>query len=136
MGTVTAQGPDQNHHSDHLHLTTAFFSNMSLYVQVWNYYLAQNQQHNNSEVQVRSRLSITYGIHHGTKPGFVALTYIQLDHVLRVLALHSASRARRLRTRVFVKGSTIRWLSNKRTLVRCKELTVDRVGLVISIEVL
>jgi hypothetical protein len=81
-------------------------------------------------------LLITYGINHSAKPSCVALLYILSYHILRILALLSASRARRLRTGVFVKGSTIRSLSNKRTLVRCEKLVVDRVGLFVSIEVL
>jgi hypothetical protein len=89
-----------------------------------------------SKILVYSRLLITCGTHHSTKPGFVALTCILSNHVLGILALLSASRARRLHARVFVKGSSIRSLSNKRTPVRRKEFVVDRIGLVVSEEVL
>jgi hypothetical protein len=89
-----------------------------------------------SKVFVHSRSLITYGTHHSTKAGFIAFVHVLSNHVPRILALLSASRARRLHTRVFIKGSPIRSLSNKRTLVCCEQLVVDRVGLVVSEEVL
>jgi hypothetical protein len=75
-------------------------------------------------------------INNPTSPGFIDLMHTLLNHVLGVLALLPATRTRRLRTRSFVKGTPIRLLSNKRTLVRCEEFVVYRVGLFISVEVL